>query len=166
MWLDKIGHVDRVQHRLVLIKVLCERCGSWPQKCYGDGYSTGWLRHFIATRRYEFFNFRSAEARDAGAGESLLSIVYPRSMRFGLLRSSYELVEKCPCVPEWIWIWKCWFLRRGGNWKTRRKTSGKEERNQRQTQPIYGVDAGVWPRATLLGGVWCAVTPAPSLFPR
>ena len=49
----------------VLIKVLYERCGSWPQKCYGDGYSTGWLRHFIATRRYEFFNFRSAEARSA-----------------------------------------------------------------------------------------------------
>ena len=47
----------------VLIKVLYERRGSWPQKCYGDGYSTGWLRHFIATRRYEFFNFRSAEAR-------------------------------------------------------------------------------------------------------
>ena len=49
----------------VLIKVLYERCGSWPQKCYGDGYSTGWLRHFIATRRYELFNLRSAEARDA-----------------------------------------------------------------------------------------------------
>ena len=47
----------------VLIKILYERCGSWPQKCYGGGYSTGWLRHFIATRRYEFFNFRSAEAR-------------------------------------------------------------------------------------------------------
>ena len=47
----------------VLIKVLYERCGSWPQKCYGDGCSTGWLRHFIATRPYEFFNFRSAEAR-------------------------------------------------------------------------------------------------------
>ena len=47
----------------VLIKVLYERCGSWPQQCYGDGYSTGWLRHFIATRQYEFFNFRSAEAR-------------------------------------------------------------------------------------------------------
>ena len=41
-----------------------ERCGSWPQKCYGDGYSTGWLCHFIATRRYQFFNFRSAEACD------------------------------------------------------------------------------------------------------
>ena len=48
----------------VLMKVLYERCGSWPQKCYGDGYSTGWLRHFIATRRYEFFNFRSADARN------------------------------------------------------------------------------------------------------
>ena len=49
----------------VLIKVRYDRCGSWPQKCYGDGYSTGWLRHFISTRRYEFFNFRSAEARSA-----------------------------------------------------------------------------------------------------
>ena len=48
----------------VLIKVLYERYGSWPQKCYGDGYSTGWLCHFIATRRYQFFNFRSAEACD------------------------------------------------------------------------------------------------------
>ena len=55
----------------VLIKVLYERFGSWPQKCYGDGYSTGWLRHFIVTRRYEFFNFRSAEARSGNRRELL-----------------------------------------------------------------------------------------------
>ena len=72
----------------VLIKVLYERCGSWPQKCYGDGYSTGWLRHFIATRRYEFFNFQSAEAR-SGCFLNAVSFVVgvgtnfnPRESRF------------------------------------------------------------------------------------
>ena len=29
----------------------------------------------------------------------------------------------CPCVPNRIGIWKCWFLRRGENRSTRRKTS-------------------------------------------
>ena len=29
------------------------------------------------------------------------------------LRSSYELVYTCPCVPDRIGIWKCWCLRRG-----------------------------------------------------
>ena len=47
-----------------LIKVLYERCGSWPQKLYDDRYSTGRLRHYIATRRYAFFHFRNAEAGD------------------------------------------------------------------------------------------------------
>ena len=69
----------------VLIKVLYERCGSWPQKCYGDGYSTGWLRHFIATRRYEFFNFRSAEARSIwkrtfDVGSLLQSLLVPMTV--------------------------------------------------------------------------------------
>ena len=59
----------------VLIKVLYERCGSWPQKCYGDGYSTGWLRHFIATRWYEFFNFRSAEARSDFKGKDKSELI-------------------------------------------------------------------------------------------
>ena len=30
-----------------------ERCGSWPQKCYDDRYSTGWLRHYIATSLFQ-----------------------------------------------------------------------------------------------------------------
>ena len=33
-----------------------------------------------------------------------------------------ELVYRCPCVPDRIRIWNCWFLRRGENRSTRRKT--------------------------------------------
>ena len=42
--------------------------------------------------------------------------------------------------PDRIAIWTCWFLRRGENWSTRRKTSRSKEENQQQTQPTY--DAG------------------------
>ena len=51
-----------------------------------------------------------------------------------------------------IGIWKCWFLRRGENWSTRRKTSRSKGENQQQTQPTYGVDAGILTQATLVGG--------------
>ena len=77
----------------VLIKVLYERCGSWPQKCYGDGYSTGWLRHFIATRRYEFFNFRSAEARSVAFIQLLLGISF--NIEAFLIDSEEFVFEQC-----------------------------------------------------------------------
>jgi len=51
-----------------------------------------------------------------------------------------------------IGIWKCWFLRRGEHQSTRRKTSRNKGENQQQTQPTYGVYAGSWTRATLVGG--------------
>ena len=43
-----------------------------------------------------------------------------------------------------IGIWKCWFLKRGENRSTRRKTSRSRVENQQQTQPTY--DAGSSPR--------------------
>ena len=46
---------------------------------------------------------------------------------------------------------KCWFLRRGENWSTRRKTSRCRVENQ-QTQPTYDAESGNRTRATLLGG--------------
>jgi len=48
-----------------------------------------------------------------------------------------ELVFQCPCVPDRIAIWKCWFLGRGENRSTRRKTSRSKAENQQQTQPTY-----------------------------
>ena len=51
-----------------------------------------------------------------------------------------------------IGIWKCRFLRKGENRSTRRKTSRGKGEDQQQTQPTYGVDAGIRTRATLVGG--------------
>ena len=50
----------------------------------------------------------------------------------------------CPCVQDRIGFWKCWFLRRGEKRSTWRKTSRSKGENQQQTQPTYGVDAGIW----------------------
>ena len=50
------------------------------------------------------------------------------------------------------WNLKCWFLRRGENRSTRRKTCRSKGENQPQTQRTYGVDAGIWTRATLVEG--------------
>ena len=46
-------------------------------------------------------------------------------------------------LPDRIEIWKCWFLRRGENRSTRRKTSRSKGENQQQTQPTYGVDTRI-----------------------
>ena len=55
-------------------------------------------------------------------------------------------------IPGWIGIWKCWFLRRGENQSTRRKTSWSKGENQQQTQPTNGVDARILIQATVVGG--------------
>ena len=57
---------------------------------------------------------------------------------------------------------KCWFLRRGENRSTRRKTSRSRVENQ-QSQPTYDAESGNRTRATLVGGE-CSDT-APSLLP-
>ena len=51
-----------------------------------------------------------------------------------------------------IRIWKCWFLRRGENRSTRRKTSRSREENQQQTQPTYDAGSGNRTRDTLVRG--------------
>ena len=57
----------------------------------------------------------------------------------------------CPCIPDRIGNWKCWFLRRGENWRTRRKTSRSKAENQQQTQLTYGIDTRFRTWATLVG---------------
>ena len=67
---------------------------------------------------------------------------------------SQRLKIKCLTIPDRIGIWKCWFLRRGEKWSTRRKTSRSKEENQQQTQPTYMYDTGSGNRTrdTLVGG--------------
>ena len=50
-----------------------------------------------------------------------------------------KLVETCLCLPHRIGIWKCWFLMRGENQSTQRKTFQSKKENQQQTQPTHGV---------------------------
>ena len=67
--------------------------------------------------------------------------------------------------PDRIGIWKCWFLWRGENRSTRRKTSRSKDENQQQTQPTYDAEPGNRTRATLVGGECshhCAI-PAPCI---
>ena len=66
------------------------------------------------------------------------------------LRSSKELDKTFPCVPNRITTWKCWFLSRGENRSTRRKTSRSKGENQQRTQPTYDVDARIQTWATLV----------------
>ena len=54
---------------------------------------------------------------------------------------------------ESIGIWKCWFLRRGENWSTRRKISRNMDEKQQQTQPTFDAKSGNRTRATLVGGL-------------
>ena len=65
--------------------------------------------------------------------------------------------------PDRIGIQKFWFLRRGENRSTQRKTSWSKDENQQQTQPTYDTGTGSRTRATLVGGErshHCAI-PAP-----
>ena len=78
----------------------------------------------------------------------------------GVHKNSFKNVR---AFQDRIGIWKCWFLRRGENRSTRRKTSRSREENQQQTQPTYDAGSGNRARDTLVGGErshHCAI-PAP-----
>ena len=48
-----------------------------------------------------------------------------------------------------IGIWNCWFLRRGENRRTRRKTSRSKDKKQRQTRLTYDAETGNRTRVTV-----------------
>ena len=56
--------------------------------------------------------------------------------------------KRVRACPDRIGIWKCWFLRRGKNRRTRREPWGE---NQEQTQLAYGIRSNP-DRTTLVGG--------------
>ena len=63
----------------------------------------------------------------------------------------------------------CWFLRRGENRSTRRKTSRSKDENQQQTQPTYDTGTGSRTRATLVEGErshHCAIPAPPKSSPQ
>ena len=65
--------------------------------------------------------------------------------------------------PDQIGIWKCWFLRRGENQSILRKYPWSKDKNQQETQPMWGKSENIT-RAILVGGEYshqCSIT-APS----
>ena len=78
----------------------------------------------------------------------------------GVHKNSFRNVR---AFHDQIGIWKCWFLRRGQNRSTRRKTYRSREENKQQTQPTYDAGSGNRTRDTLVGDECshnCAI-PAP-----
>ena len=59
------------------------------------------------------------------------------------LRVHMNSFKHVRAFADQIGIWKCWILRRGENRSTRRKTSLSKGENQQQTQPTYGINAGI-----------------------
>ena len=59
------------------------------------------------------------------------------------LRNYYQLFYIFLCVPDQIGIWKCWFLRRGENRHTWRRTFQSTEKNLNNTLKFPHVDAGI-----------------------
>ena len=82
------------------------------------------------------------------------SFVYPRSTKE--LSTEKLWIQRCPCIQGQIGIWKCWFLFGGGGGrgggKRKKKNPRRRDKNQQQTQLTYGVNAGSWTRAKLVGG--------------
>ena len=70
----------------------------------------------------------------------------------GTPRSSKNSFRRSRVFQDRIGIWKCWFLRRGENRSTRRKTSRSRVENQQQTQPTYDAGSGSRTRDTLVRG--------------
>ena len=84
----------------------------------------------------------------------------------GAPRSSKNSFKRGRAFPDRIGIWKCWFLWRGENQSTRRKTSRRRVENQQQTQPTYDAGSGNGTKDTLVGGErshHCA-NPAPEII--
>ena len=79
-------------------------------------------------------------------------IIYCNLFTHWALRSSWELVDTCSCVPNRVGIWKCQFLSRWENWSTRGKTSRSKGENQQQTRCTYSINVRIRTWATLVGG--------------
>ena len=89
-----------------------------------------------------------------------------QSIKLYFSLKSYSRAQSTLVIGETkdrIGIWRCWFLRRGENKSTRRKTSRSKDENQQQTQSTFDTGTGSRTRATLVGGECshhCAI-PAP-----
>ena len=84
---------------------------------------------------FQFFHpvaFRKSKRLSKGNTCSNNNWVY---LHFNVFSSLSLILDTFHTFPARIGIWKCWFLRRGKNQSTLRKTSRSRVENQQQTQP-------------------------------
>ena len=86
------------------------------------------------------------------AHEAQCFVSYLMIMIMGICSGAYKEWLFVHWNLDLIIIWKCWFLRRGENRSSRRKTSRSREENQQQAQPTYCVESENRSRATSVGG--------------
>ena len=82
--------------------------------------------------------------------------VYPRKT-LRALRSSFNM---CPCIPDQIGIWHCWFFEEWGKPEYPEKNLSEQGENHQQTQPTYDAGTGNRTWATLVGGEGFYTAPA------
>ena len=114
------------------------------------------IYRYITNAAYSLQFFYDSECW-SGLGLKIVNVIlYP----WGTM-SSQELVWDAREFQDQIEIWKCWFLGRGWNRSTRRKTSRSRVEDQQQTQPTYEAGSRNQTWATLVGGecsVHCAIS--------
>ena len=137
------------KRRLFLLKTILKAC----KKCF--------IAVFYGYFFFGFLFFFGKNIRSAGSGGSSGSAVCNPVKKkkckcnlftHGAPRSSKNSFRNARAFQDRIGIWKCWFLRRGENRSTRRKTSRSRVENQQQTQPTYDAGSGNRTRDTLVGG--------------
>ena len=144
--LDFIGRVSPVEKKIYVWwgltrrKQLCA-CVRYWEDCGCLTVSLAFLVVFYVVSRWEMYC-------------SLAFFVTKKCNLFphehqGVHKNSFRNVRAFQDRTE---IWKCWFLRRGKNRSTRRKTSRSRVENQQQTQPTYDAGSGNRTRATAVGG--------------
>ena len=116
-----------------------------------------WSVTFRERVRNQYCQLMRVWDRSSNCNKKCKIICLP-TIHLGVLSCS-QLVETCRCIPDQIGIWKCWFLKRGENRRTQRKTSqSKRERTSNKLNP-HGSDARIRTQATLVGGEWSPLPP-------
>ena len=98
-----------------------------------------WTHPFFQVPTLEFGNcagarvqLRTSSGYKLGTGKKIVTWHF---FTHGAFRSSQEVVETCPCVPDRNGIWKCLFLRRGKTEIHREKPLGVRTRTNNKLNP-------------------------------
>ena len=116
-----------------LIKIILIPCTNWVRSLF----RRLWIEFFPLF--YGAYNSHMAINQQENQGSRFFCCAWERGAIYS------NMIHR-------IGIWKCRFLRRGETRVPSEKPLGVKGKNQQQTQPTYGIHAGIWTWATLVGG--------------